>query len=80
VAAPITGVTITILVEVQAEILPDATVPSAGVTNAGLVNKLVIDSCLVVLLDACTIGNTSAPAWEVATGNAEIAIVAMIYP
>jgi len=68
------------LVDVQAEILPDATVPSAGVISAGLVNKLVIDSCLVVVVDACTIGNTSAPAWEVAMGNAEIAIVAMIYP
>jgi hypothetical protein len=68
------------LVDVHAEIFPDVTVPSTGVTNVGLVNKAVTDSCLVVVVDACTIGKTSAPAWEVATGKAEIAIVAMIYP
>ena len=63
---------------VQALILPLATVPSAGVTNAGLVNRLVTDSCLVVLVVAWTIGSTSPPACEVATGNADIAILAML--
>jgi hypothetical protein len=64
---------------VQALMLPLATVPKAGVTNVGLVNRLVTDSCLVVLVVACTIGSTSAPACEVvATGRAEIAILAML--
>jgi len=49
---PNTGVTITIEVLVQALILPLATVPSAGVTNVGLVNRLVTDSCFVVLVVA----------------------------
>jgi len=75
---PNTGVTITIEVLVQALMLPLATVPSAGVTSVGLVNRLVTDSCLVVLVVACTIGNTSAPACEVATGRAEIAILGML--
>jgi hypothetical protein len=48
VAAPITGVTITILVLVQAEITPLATVPKAGVTIVGLVNKSVLVMLLVV--------------------------------
>jgi len=78
VAAPITGVVNAIEVLVQALMLPLATVPSAGVTNVGLVNRLVIDSCLVVLVVACTIGSTSAPACEAATGRAEIAILAML--
>jgi hypothetical protein len=62
VAAPITGVVNAIEVLVQALMLPLATVPNAGVTSVGLVNRLVTDSCLVVLVVACTIGNTSAPA------------------
>ena len=78
VGVPNNGVTITILVLVQALITPLATVPNAGVTNVGLVNRLVTDSCLVVLVVACTIGSTSAPACEVATGNAEIAIFGML--
>ena len=78
VAAPITGVVNAIEVLVQALMLPLATVPSAGVTNVGLVNRLVTDSCLVVLVVACTIGSTSAPACEAATGRAEIAILAML--
>ena len=68
----------TMPVLVQALITPLATVPSAGVTNVGLVNRLVTDSCLVVLVVAWTIGNTSAPACEVATGRADIAILAML--
>jgi hypothetical protein len=35
------------LVLVQALMLPLATVPSAGVTIAGLVNSSVFESCLV---------------------------------
>ena len=62
VAAPITGVVNAIDVLVQALMLPLATVPSAGVTSVGLVNRRVTDSFLVVLVVACTIGNTSAPA------------------
>ena len=78
VGVPNTGVTITILVLVQALILPLATVPNAGVTSVGLVNRLVTDNCFVVLVVACTIGSTSAPACEVATGRAEIAIFGML--
>ena len=52
--------------------------PKVGVTNVGLVNKSVTDSCLVVLVVAWTIGSTSAPACEAATGRAEIAILAML--
>ena len=52
VGVPNTGVTITIEVLVQALILPLATVPNAGVTSVGLVNRLVTDSCLVVLVVA----------------------------
>ena len=58
VAAPITGVTITILVLVQAEITPLATVPSAGVTIVGLVNSSVLLMLLVV--PAWTNGTISA--------------------
>jgi len=79
-AAPKTGVTITMLVLVQAEILPLVTVPKTGVTKALLVNKFVIESCLVVLVAACTIGNTSALACPAATGNEEIAMVVIIDP
>ena len=76
VAAPITGVTMTILVLVQALMLPLATVPSAGVTNVGLVNSSALVTCLVV--PPCTIGKTSPTAAAVATGRDEIAIVAML--
>ena len=72
------GVVSAMPVLVQALMLPLATVPSAGVTSVGLVNKRVTDSCLVVLVVACTIGSTSAPACEAATGRAEIAILAML--
>ena len=51
-----------------------------GVVNALLVNKAVIESCLVVLVANCTIGNTSLAACETATGNEEIAIVVIIDP
>ena len=78
VTVPSTGDTKTIEVLVQALILPLATTPNAGVTNVGLVNRLVTDSCLVVLVVACTIGSTSPPACEVATGREEIAILAML--
>jgi hypothetical protein len=72
------GVVSTMPVLVQALITPLATVPSAGVTNVGLVNRLVTDNCFVVLVVAWTIGSTSPPACEVATGRADIAILAMI--
>jgi hypothetical protein len=52
VGVPNIGVVNTIEVLVQALITPLATVPSAGVTNVGLVNRLVTDSCLVVLVVA----------------------------
>ena len=48
VAAPITGVTITMLVLVQALMLPLVTVPKAGVTIVGLVNSRVLLMLLVV--------------------------------
>jgi hypothetical protein len=59
---------------VQFVSVPDAGTPNVGVTNVALVNKLAIDNCLVVLVVACTIGNTSALACVVATGNAEMAM------
>jgi hypothetical protein len=65
---------------VQLVNVPDAGVPRVGVTKALLVNKAVIESCLVVLVVACTIGNTSAAACETATGNEEIAMVVIIDP
>ena len=64
---------------VQEVNVPDCGVPKIGVTNVELVNRLVTDSCLVVLVVFCTIGKTSAPACEVATGNAEMAIFGIIY-
>jgi hypothetical protein len=64
---------------VQLDKVPDCGVPKIGVTNVELVNRLVTDSCLVVLVVFCTIGNTSAPACTVATGNAEMAIFGIIY-
>jgi hypothetical protein len=65
---------------VQEVRVPDAGMPNAGVTKVGLVNKVAIESCLVVLVEACTIGNTSALACKVATGNAEMAIVVIVNP
>jgi hypothetical protein len=65
---------------VQEVSVPDVGVPNAGVTKVGLVNKLAIESCLVVLVEACTIGNTSALACKDATGKAEMAIVVIINP
>jgi hypothetical protein len=47
------------------------------IKNVGLVTRLVTDSCLVVLVVAWTIGNTSAPACEAATGSAEIVMLAI---
>jgi hypothetical protein len=64
---------------VQLDKLPDCGVPKIGVTKVELVNKLVTDSCLVVLVVFCTIGNTSAPACDVAMGNAEMAMFDIIY-
>jgi hypothetical protein len=79
VTVPSTGDTKTIEVLVQALILPLATTPNAGVTNVGLVNRLVTDSCFVVLVVACTIGSTSPPACEVATGREDIAMLAILF-
>jgi hypothetical protein len=64
---------------VQLVKVPDCGVPKIGVTNVELVNKLLIDSCLVVLVVLCTIGNTSAPACEDATGKAEMAMFDINY-
>ena len=64
---------------VQLDKIPDCGVPKIGVTNVELVNKLVIDNCLVVLVVSCTIGNTSAPACAVAMGNAEMAMFDINY-
>lgn len=64
---------------VQLVNVPDCGVPKIGVTKVELVNKLVTDSCLVVLVEFCTIGNTSAPACADATGNAEMAIFDINY-
>ena len=63
VAAPITGVTITMLVLVQAEITPDATVPNAGVTNAGLVNVPVLTAGFVIIgvVRVGLVAKTSSP-------------------
>jgi len=76
VGVPSIGVTIVILVLVQALILPLATVPNAGATNVELVNSKALVTCLVV--PDCTIGKTSATAAAVATGRAVIAMVAML--
>lgn len=70
---------------VQVVSVPDMGVPNmgaviVGVTKAELVNKVPIESCLVVLVDDCTIGNTSPAACETAIGNAEMAIVVIINP
>ena len=73
VAAPITGVTITMLVLVQAEITPLATVPKAGVTIVGPVNSNVLLMLLVV--PAWTNGTISAALMTVATGKPEMATV-----
>ena len=55
---------------------PLATVPSAGVTIVALVNNSALVTCFVV--PPWTIGKTSPTAAAVATGRAEIAIVAML--
>jgi hypothetical protein len=65
---------------VQLVSVPDCGTPRIGVIKALLVNKFVIESCLVVVVAACTIGNTSALACPVATGNPEMAIVVIIDP
>jgi len=52
VGVPNIGVVNTIEVLVQFDRLPLVGVPSTGVTNAGLVNRLVTDNCLVVLVEA----------------------------
>jgi hypothetical protein len=76
VGVPSIGVTIVILVLVQALILPLATVPKAGATIVGLVNNSALVTCFVV--PPWTMGKTSVVAAAVATGRAEIAIVAML--
>ena len=76
VGVPNTGVTMTMLVLVQAEITPLATVPNAGATIVALVNNSALVTCFVV--PPWTIGKTSPTAAAVATGRAEIAIVAML--
>jgi hypothetical protein len=55
---------------------PLAGVPSAGATNVELVNSSALVTCFVV--PPWTIGKTSVVAAEVATGRAEIAMVAML--
>jgi hypothetical protein len=64
---------------VQLVNVPDCGVPKIGVTKVELVNRLDTDSCLVVLVVLCTIGNTSAPACEDATGKAEMAMFDINY-
>jgi hypothetical protein len=76
VAAPSTGVTMTMLVLVQALMFPLVTVPRTGVTNAGLVNSRVLLMLLVV--PAWTNGTMSAALMTVATGRAEMATVVII--
>jgi hypothetical protein len=61
---------------VQLVNVPLCGVPSTGVTNVELVNSSALVTCLVV--PDCTIGKTSATAAAVATGRAEIAMVAML--
>jgi hypothetical protein len=78
VGVPRIGVTITMLVLVQALMLPLVTVPSTGVTKVGLVNNSVLVSCLVMPL--CTMGITSAALMTVATGSAEMAMVVIMAP
>ena len=51
VGVPSTGVTRAMLVEVHAEIMPDATVPSAGAVITGEVSVLLV---IVVVLVAVT--------------------------
>ena len=73
VAAPTIGVTMTMLVLVQALMLPDATVPSTGATIVGLVNSRVLLMLLVV--PVWTNGTMSAALMTVATGRPEMATV-----
>jgi hypothetical protein len=61
---------------VQLVKMPEIGVPSAGATNVALVNSNALVSCFVV--PPCTIGKTSQTAAAVATGRADIAIVAML--
>ena len=56
--------------------VPLAGVPNAGVTKVELVNNKAFVTCFVV--PPCTMGKTSDVAAAVATGKAEIAIVAML--
>ena len=58
--------------------MPEAGVPSAGVTSVGLVNKSALVTCLVT--PPCTIGKTSVVAAEVATGSAVMATFGMVNP
>jgi hypothetical protein len=66
----------TMLVLVQALMLPLVTVPNAGVTIVGLVNNRVLLMLLVV--PAWTNGTMSAALMTVATGRAEMATVVII--
>jgi hypothetical protein len=61
---------------VQLDKTPLAGVPSAGETIVALVNSNAFVTCFVV--PPCTIGKTSVIAAAVATGRAEIAMVAML--
>jgi hypothetical protein len=66
----------TMPVLVQAEIIPLATVPNAGVTIVGLVNNNVVLMLLVV--PDWTNGTMSAALMTVATGRPEMATVVII--
>jgi hypothetical protein len=61
---------------VQLVKVPLAGVPSAGATSVELVNNKALVTCFVV--PPWTIGKTSVVAAEMATGRAEIAMVAML--
>ena len=61
---------------VQLVNVPLCGVPSTGVTKVELVNNSALVTCFVV--PPWTIGKTSVVAAEVATGRAEIAMVAML--
>ena len=83
------GVAKKVATPVPNQLMPDATgkpvqlvktplagVPSAGVTSVELVNSNALVICFVV--PPCTIGKTSVVAAAVATGRAEIAMVAIL--
>jgi hypothetical protein len=76
VGVPSIGVTIAILVLVQALMLPLETIPRVGATSVAFVNNSALVTCFVV--PAWTMGKTSVVAAAVATGSAVIAIVAML--